>query len=335
MVRAICSATGTAEAGAPALDAEASVGAEGWSAADPWRLACTMAEDAAMAGVEPLSVRYRTTLLLNLAVMGLAVLLGALAAREARRRERSDALAREEARVRELERQLFHAERLTTVGRLAAGIAHEINNPLEGMANYLSLTKDALARGDVESAGRRLEGVRQGLDRAASVVRQVLAHADPARAGKSRVDLAQVLAETTEFVRSRAEFARIRFATALPEKPLAVQGSPIMLGQVAVNLILNACEAQPNGGEVAVSARREGQRVVADVADRGPGVPEAQRQRIFEPFFSTKDSTGLGLSVCHSIVREHGGELVALGRDGGGALFRISLPAGEPETEAA
>jgi C4-dicarboxylate-specific signal transduction histidine kinase len=294
-----------------------------------------MAEEVAMAGVEPLSVRYRTTLLLNLAAMALAVLLGALAAREARRRERSDAQAREEARVRELERQLFHAERLTTVGRLAAGIAHEINNPLEGMANYLSLANDALSRGEVESARRRLDGVRQGLDRAASVVRQVLAHADPARAGKSRVDLARVLAETTEFVRSRAEFARIRFETALPEKPLAVQGSPIMLGQVAVNLMLNACEAQPNGGEVAVSARREGGRVVADVADRGPGVPEAERQRIFEPFFSTKDSTGLGLSVCHSIVREHGGELVALAREGGGALFRLSLPAAEAETEAA
>jgi signal transduction histidine kinase len=325
--------------GAPAasrrLEAEARVGAEGWSAPGPWRITCSMAEEAAMAGVEPLSARYRTTLFLNLAVMGLALLLGGLAAREVLIRERSDARAREEARVRELERQLFHAERLTTVGRLAAGIAHEINNPLEGMANYLSLARDALSRGDVESARRRLDGVRQGLDRAALVVRQVLAHADPARAEKGRVDLAQVLAETTEFVRSRADFSRIRFETALPEEPLGVQGSSIMLGQVAVNLILNACEAQPGGGEVMVSARREGGRVVAEVADRGPGVPESDRQRIFEPFFSTKDSTGLGLSVCHSIVREHGGELLVLPRDGGGALFRLSLPAAEAETEAA
>ena len=324
-----------AGAEAPHLNARASVAAEGWSLHAPWSLACTLAEDAAVAGLEPLAARYRTTLYLNLAVMALALLLGGAAAGEALRRERAEARTRENARVRELERQLFHAERLTTVGRLAAGIAHEINNPLEGMANYLSLAEGALARGDVESGRRRLAGVKEGLERAALVVRQVLAHADPARTPRSPVDMTRVFAETTEFVRSRGEFARVRFETALGEKPLVVEGSPIMLGQVAVNLILNACEAQPLGGEVVVSARREKGLVVAEVADRGPGVPEADRERIFEPFFSTKDSTGLGLSVCHSIVRQHGGELVALGREGGGAVFRLSLPAAAAETEAA
>ena len=319
---------------APLLTAEATVSADGWSLRAPWRLRCSLAEEAAVAGLEPLSARYRTTLYLNLAVMAMALLLGGVAASEALRRERAEARAREDARVRELERQLFHAERLTTVGRLAAGIAHEINNPLEGMGNYLSLAEAALARGDLESGRRRLAGVKEGLERAALVVRQVLAHADPARTPRSPVDMTRVFAETTEFVRSRGEFARVRFETALGEGALVVEGSPIMLGQVAVNLILNACEAQPEGGEVVVSAHRESGRVVAEVADRGPGVPEADRERIFEPFFSTKESTGLGLSVCHSIVRQHGGELVALGREGGGAVFRLSLPAA-PETEAA
>ncbi len=276
------------------LQASADVTVAGWTSASPWRLRCAQSADVANAFVEPVAARYRTTLALNLGAMSLAVLLGLLAVREGAQRERLEARAREETHVRDLERQLFHAERLTTAGRLAAGIAHEINNPLEGMANYLSLARGALERGDVESARRRLESVRQGLDRAALVVRQVLAHADPAKAPRTSVDINRVLAESTEFVRSRPEFARVRFESALAETPLTVEGNPIMLGQVALNLIVNACEAQPGGGEVRVSSEASAGTVRAEVADRGPGIAAADRERIFEPFFSTKNSTGLG-----------------------------------------
>jgi signal transduction histidine kinase len=316
---------GAATALGGGLLTEAAVQADGWSAPGPWVLAC--ARPATAAGlVEPVSTRHRQTLVLNLAVMALAVLLGGFTLQEARRRARLEAQAREEARVRELERQLFHAERLTTVGRLAAGIAHEINNPLEGMSNYLALARDAASRGDQTAVARHLEAIRQGLERAAGVVRQVLAHADSARAPETPVDLNQVLRETGDFVRSRREFSGIRFALDLVPGPLLVRGSAVMLGQVAVNLILNACEAQPSGGEVAVRSRRDGNAVLAEFTDRGPGIPEADRERIFEPFFSTKDSTGLGLSICHTIVRQHGGELSVVARGGGGACFRIRLP---------
>ncbi len=96
-----------------------------------------------------------------------------------------------------------------------------------------------------------------------------------------------------------------------------------------MNLILNACEAQPAGGEVRVSTRCEEERVVAEIADRGPGVPREDRARIFEPFYSTKHSTGLGLSICYSIVTQHGGDLAVLDRDGGGAIFRLSFPSAQ------
>jgi signal transduction histidine kinase len=321
--------------GEPHLEAAVAVEAEGWTADAPWRLACTQSEAAAMAFVEPVAARSRTTLALNLGAMGLAVLLGLLAVREVAQRERLEARAHEEARVRDLERQLFHAERLSTAGRLAAGIAHEINNPLEGMANYLSLARGALERGDVESARRRLDSVRQGLDRAALIVRQVLANADPARASRTPVDLNRVLAEATEFVRSRPEFASVRFETALAAAPLVVEGNPIMLGQVALNLIVNACEAQPGGGEVRVSSRDAEGSAQAEVADRGPGIAAADRERIFEPFFSTKNSTGLGLSICHSIVQQHGGRLEALARPEGGTIFRLTLPTAPARTEVA
>jgi signal transduction histidine kinase len=310
---------------AATLSARAEVRSDGWSRPGPWVLRCGRVGAAAL--VEPLAARYRSTLALNLAVMLLALLLGAFTVQQSRRRERLEAASREEARVRELERQLFHAERLTTVGRLAAGIAHEINNPLEGMANYLALARDAVGRGDQAGAERHLGRVKEGLDRAAAVVHQVLAHADPAKAPLQLLDVNQVLRDTSQFVESRQDFRGVAFALDLAPGPLLVRGSQVMLGQVAVNLVLNACEAQPRGGEVRISSRREDGFAVAEFADRGPGVAEADRARIFEPFYSTKSTTGLGLSICHSIVRQHAGELAVLAREGGGAVFRLTLPA--------
>ncbi len=308
-------------------EAGADVHAEGWSARSPLRLDCR--QEAAVPLADPVFARYRTTLALNLGVMALALLLGGFAVQQARRRAGFEARAAEQAHVRELERQLFHAERLGTVGRLAAGIAHELNNPLEGMSNYLSLARDALARGDAASAERHLGSVRHGLERAAGVVRQVLAHADPAKAPLVPCDLNGVLRETVEFVRSRREFAHVELALELAREPMVVRGSPVMLGQVAMNLLVNGCESQPARGEMRVVSRREGGQAVVEFLDRGPGVAEVDRQRIFEPFFSTKDSTGLGLAICHTIVTQHGGELTVEPRPGGGSLFRMRLPAGE------
>jgi signal transduction histidine kinase len=309
--------------------ASAGIAAEGWSVPGPWRLECAQPEALPGGRVDPVTAGYQATLILNVAAMGLAMVLGGLTVQQVRRRERLEAAAREEVRVRELERQLFHSERLATVGRLAAGIAHEINNPLEGMANWLSLARTELQQGRPESAAEHLGRVQEGLGRAARVVHQVLAHSDPAKAPRMVVDLNEILRDTEAFMQSRTGFAEVAFGLELADVPLPVRGSRVMLEQVAVNLILNACEAQPHGGEVRVRSRRAGTNAVAEIGDRGPGVAEADRERIFEPFFSTKDSTGLGLSICHSIVRQHDGELTVTGREGGGALFRVTLPVAE------
>jgi signal transduction histidine kinase len=328
--KALASDPGARSQQAIASPAEASVSADGWSAPAPWTLACREAGASPFLLLEPLAARYRTTLLLNLGVMCLALLLGAFAIHQTRGRQALEASAREEARVRELERQLFHAERLGTVGRLAAGMAHEINNPLEGMSNYLSLARADLERGDAPSARRRLDGVHEGLQRMAGVVSQVLAHSDPAKAPMAPVDLAAALRQAVEFVGSRPEFQRIRFSLDLDPALPAVMGRQALLGQVFLNMMLNACEAQPEGGEVRIAGRREGTDALIEIADRGPGVPAAQAARIFEPFYSTKQSTGLGLSICYAIVTQHHGDLRVLDRPGGGALFRISLPVGAP-----
>ena len=309
--------------------AEAAIETEGWTAPSPWRLTCARRREQVTGLLDPVAARYRTTLVLNLAVMSLALLLGAFAMNEARRRRSLEATAREESRVRELERQLFHAERLSTVGRLASGMAHEINNPMEGMSNYLGLARDDLARGDAASARRRLDGVQEGLQRAVGIVRQVLAHADPAKAPMTPLDLNAVLMQTVEFVRARPEFGSIRFDVDLARGPLPVRGGQTLLGQVFLNLLLNGCEAQPRGGEIRVASRREEGGALVEIADRGPGVPQDDSARIFEPFYSTKHSTGLGLSICHSIVAQHRGTLGVGAREGGGAVFTIRLPAEE------
>jgi signal transduction histidine kinase len=317
--------------------ARATVDAEGWSAASPWRLECRdSGPGAPLALLDPLASRYRKTLVLNLAAMSLAVVLGGFAIHQARRRRDVEAQAREEARVRDLERKLFHAERLGTVGRLAAGMAHEINNPLEGMANYLALAKGDLERGDVVSARRRLDGVQEGLNRVGSVVGQVLAHSDPARAPLAPVDLAATARQAAEFVRSRPEFANVRFEFVLPEGLPRVPGRQTLLGQVFLNLVLNACEAQPGGGEVVVTGRFAGSSVEVEVADRGPGIGGDDAVKVFEPFYSTKGSTGLGLSTCYAIVEQHGGAIEMEPRRGGGTVFKVRIPAagGEPAAAA-
>jgi signal transduction histidine kinase len=306
-------APAAAAAVAPAASAGAAVDADGWSLPSPWSLTCRETAGSALTMFEPLAARYRTTLLLNLAAMSLAVVLGGIAIQQARRRRDIEALAEEEARVRELERRLFHAERLSTVGRLAAGMAHEINNPLEGMANYLALLRSDLERGDRDAARRRLEGVQEGLRRAEAVVHQVLAHADPARAPMGQVDVAATLRQAAEFVRSRREFSNVRFEFDLPAALPPVPGRQTLLGQVFLNIVLNACEAQPQGGEVRLSATAADGAVVVTIADRGPG-------------FAASES---GLATCYAIVEQHGGAIEAAARQGGGALFTIRLTASE------
>jgi len=315
------------DSGSARLRAEAPVRAEGWSAPSPWTLECARGQDAAIALIEPLFARYRLTIALNALVLVLAILLGWFAIQQMRRRERLEGKAREESRVREVERQLFHAERLTTVGRLAAGMAHEINNPLEGMSNYLVLLSEAMQRGDIGAAKRHADGVRLGLDAAAGVVRQILMHADPAVAPRAALGLSETVMQAVELVRSRAEFETIRFRCDVPAEGPAVMGNQVLLGQIFLNLALNACEAQPHGGEVAVKVfSEEGGWAVVEFADRGPGISPEDAQRIFEPFYSTKGSTGLGLSICHAIARQHGGALSASARPGGGAIFVLRLP---------
>ena len=319
-------------AGAPpaaegSVRAEAPIRDPGWSPPVDWILARDVREEKLVSSVTRLASGYRRTLLLNGAVMILALVLGAAGARGARRAASLEEQSRQQARVRELERQLFHSERLSTVGRLAAGIAHEVNNPLEGMANYLKILDEDLSSGRAEQARENLPRLREGLGRAAGIVRQILQFSNPASAPLGPIDVAAVLSDAVEFVRGNREFRGIQIVTDLPPRLPAVSGNSLLLGQLFLNLIINACQAQPEGGTVEVAVSVDGDRVIARVADRGPGVSEEDRERIFEPFYSSRHSTGLGLSVCRRIAEQHGADLRLRNRAGGGAEFSVDLRA--------
>ncbi len=312
------------------LRAEAVMEVAGWSREGPWILSCARPEASAIGVLTPLVNRYRLTLGLHLAAMTLTAVIGVLAMRQIRRREHMEWRAIEAIRLREIERQLFHSERLATLGRLAAGFAHEINNPLEGVYNYLHLAAAAAGRGDMDDVRRRLDQVRDGLGRVSAVVRRILDHSIPEAGGRARVDLSAAVAQAVDLVRSRKEFEGIRFDVSTGAMDSDVAGDPVLIGQVLLNVLLNACEAQPTGGEVRIRLHRQGEAVHVEVADRGPGVSPQDAARIFEPFFSTKGSTGLGLSICEAIVRQHGGDLSIRDRAGGGAVLRLRLPTAPP-----
>jgi signal transduction histidine kinase len=299
-----------------------------WSPPIRWTLVRRESDRRLLSSVENLAERYRTTVLLNVLVMTFALFLGLLGFRQARLAARLDAENRHQAQLRDLERQVQHSDRLASIGRLAAGIAHEINNPLAGMSNYLSLLKDDLRANRTAEAAVMVDRVQEGLDRAAGIVRQVLTFADPGKTPREGVDLYQVLHRTVEFVRSNPQYRHLDLHLESSNGSLSLPGNATTLNQLFLNLVLNACHAQPEHGRIDVRARvdEKARVAVVDVEDRGPGISAEVMDRLFEPFSSTRGSTGLGLAICHGIVGEHGGRIRAENRHDGGARFIVELP---------
>lgn len=237
---------------------------------------------------------------------------------------------------RDMERQLQTSERLASLGLLTAGVAHEINNPLEGVGNYLALLE---GRGlEPEKHARYLGQVRRGFDRIRDIVRDLLSFARPSMES-SRADLREVVDGALGLAGYASEFRDIRVVRDGLDEPLPVAGDARRLEQVVLNLVLNASQAVGGAGTVRIS----GARVTADdgtpaarlvLSDDGPGIPPEDLDRLFDPFFSGRGGTGLGLSVSFGIVAAHGGTLTARNLPAGGAEFTLTLPV-VPAGEAA
>lgn len=240
-----------------------------------------------------------------------------------RQRELGDSLRRLEAAEESLRRR----ERLAALGEMAAGIAHEIRNPLGIISSSAQLLAGRMPAGGRE--GELLGIIGEEAGRMNRLITDFLAFGRPSAPLRTPCDLGELLRRAAEHLRPMAERQGIELRLDLPGGPLPARLDEGMMGQVLLNLLLNALEAAGGGGRVALALEAGEGEYAVRVSDTGPGIPEEHRGRIFTPFFTTKErGTGLGLANAYRMVESHGGELL-LGDSAQGATFIVRLPAGE------
>ena len=220
---------------------------------------------------------------------------------------------------------LLEAGRLTGLGELVRGFAHEINNPLFGMLGLVELLLRELEPGT--KAHERLSLVEQSGLEIKRITHSLLGFAGADSEVTGVVVLQEIAEKTVELVRCTSAGKSIELREQYPKEPLHVHGEPARLGQVFLSLLANAQQALPTGGTVTVELERDGDWAVARVTDTGPGIDSDARSTLFEPFATTKDGgTGLGLAASLEIARGHGGDLIALTSVASGASFVLRLP---------
>ena len=241
-------------------------------------------------------------------------------------------LIEDQTATRALEDKLVHAERLASIGRLAAGVAHEIGNPITGIACLAQNLREERS-GDAEVTESSAQIIEQ-TKRVSRIVQSLMnfAHAGARQSGSERVCLADITRDAIGLLQLNRSGTEVRFLN-LCDPQHCAEGDPQRLAQVLINLLSNARDASQPGGTIRVSSEADEQRVVLSVEDEGSGIPKGAMDRLFEPFFTTKDpgkGTGLGLALVYSIVEEHHGHIAidspADPERQRGTRFRVTLP---------
>jgi two-component system sensor histidine kinase HydH len=224
------------------------------------------------------------------------------------------------------QQKLIRSEKLAALGQLSASLAHEINNPLGIIKNYLLIASGNLSQADPNR--ENLGAVKGEVDRIARIVKSLLDFSRPERSRMELLDVASILERTVSLIHRESESKNIRIETELAEDLSPVLGSEDQLQQVFLNLLVNAKDSMPQGGEIHITTRNTRQGVQLEFSDTGCGISEENAARIFEPFFTTKENgkgTGLGLWICSGIMERHGGD-IQLTRREKGATFILNLP---------
>ncbi len=234
-------------------------------------------------------------------------------------------------------RQLRRRERLAALGEMAAGVAHEIRNPLGGIRMFASLLRKDVA--DRPDAVRLVDKIVKGVAALERVVSDTLDFGRPSDPNPVPIQLGTLLRETAELVVERAHAQNVRVEVRAGASCAEMTTDPHLLQRALLNLLFNAVDAaarKAEGGLVRVECRAAAGNVTISVSDNGNGIPVEWMDRIFNPFFTTKDSgTGLGLSIVHQIAESLGGTVRAANRSGGGAVFSMCLPCEPVECAAA
>jgi len=227
----------------------------------------------------------------------------------------------------ELERRLIQADKLSSIGLLAAGVAHEVNTPLAVISTYAQMLAKQIS-GDEQKAPL-LEKIARQTFRASEIVNSLLNFSRTSATEFVPVDLNKVVRETLSLVEHQFVQVSMKTELALDDKIASVKGSPGKLQQVFLNLFLNARDAMESGGTLTIETRQVNGSVRVSVRDTGAGISADNLARIFDPFFTTKGAkkgTGLGLSVSYGIVREHGGDITVQSQPGRGTQFLLTFP---------
>jgi two-component system NtrC family sensor kinase len=237
-----------------------------------------------------------------------------------------------------MNQQVIETGKLASVGELAAGIAHEINNPVAIMVEEAGWIQDLLEEeeftksNNLDEFQRALKQIKTQGKRCKEITHKLLSFARKTDSKTQEIDFNDLIQEILGLTTQRAKYSNVIIETSFQENLPSFQASNTEMQQVFLNLINNAIDAmEKTGGTIKIKVTLEPKNIVVEVADNGPGIPQANLARIFDPFFTTKPvgkGTGLGLSICYGIIKKIGGEIHVKSVVGLGTTFRVYLPVG-------